>query len=188
MGVTTGASTSSVDKRKASRREVASRAPHTSSHAFVVEHNQRNGGFHGFHFSQRSPGLRAWSRRRSRRRQARVRRARASPCRRRGIAHRQAPRARAEGRHLHPEGQPPRREGRCRASLTYDSSATRCDAVVRSRRRPRPTPVASVRAATDRVLGFWLALFSDLSSLSVRSTHRVPRASSNSSSPTHGHD
>ena len=46
--------------------------------------------------------------------------------------------------------------------LRSDSySAARCDAVARSRRRPRPTPVASVRAATDRVLGFWLTPFSD---------------------------
>ena len=74
--------------------------------------------------------------------------------------------------------------------LRTDSySPARCDAVARSRRRPRPTPVASVRAATDRVLGFWLALFSDLSRLSpsARLTGSQGRARIPVPRP-HGHD
>jgi len=74
-------------------------------------------------------------------------------------------------------------------SRTDSYGAARCGAITRSRRRPRPTPVASVRAASDRVLGFWLALFLTISSRlsAARLTGSQGRARIPVPRP-HGHD
>ena len=74
-------------------------------------------------------------------------------------------------------------------SRTNSYGAARCEAITRSRRRPRPTPVASVHAASDRVLGFWLALFLTISSRlsAARLTGSQGRARIPVPRP-HGHD
>ena len=149
---------SSVDKER-SRREVASRAPHTSSHARRRAQP-----------AQWRPWLPLLSALARATRRARVAaRAGAKP-----VSAARAPLRVVAGESRigkHPVPVPKGvtytlkdnhlavKVGAGHLLRSDSYSATRCDAVVRSRRRPRPTPVASVRAATDRVLGFWLALF-----------------------------